>query len=197
MNFRQTICLLTLGSACTAPVAAQSIATLEISNPADFDRPDAALYSSFDELGLSENVAVHPQLVVLNEGALLPSQLVDRDADGKNDGILYTLDLPAKATMNLEIAVDAEKANTEFTKRTQAEISVKKGGEWVDHQRGRGFKQYRGGTFTNVDSVTLCLNITPITPTGFAMRGRASNPTRSLTASIWIGVTVLISLANG
>ncbi|SMF44779.1 Rhamnogalacturonyl hydrolase YesR [Alteromonadaceae bacterium Bs31] len=132
----------------------QSVAQIEISNPSSFDRPNTNQYLSFYDLGLAENADINNQLVVLQGENQLPSQLIDKDANGEIDGITFSVDLSAAQTLNLEIVADAVKSQTTFKKLTQAEISTKDGGNWVQHEKSENHKQYEGGSFKNVSSLT-------------------------------------------
>ncbi len=147
----------TTSSTDTSTTKAKSVATIEISNPSSFDRPNSTQYLSFYELGLTEGADINKHLVVLNNKSQLPSQAIDKDADGKKDGIIFAVDLTAEQTVVLDIVADPTKSQTEFAKMTQAEISMLDGGQWVDHTKGekyKGFKEYKGGTFTNVNTLT-------------------------------------------
>ncbi|WP_226877153.1 glycoside hydrolase family 88 protein [Microbulbifer hainanensis] len=125
--------------------AAADIAQLELSNPSNFARRDESVYLSFLELGLPAD----PQeaLAVWQGGEQLPLQIVDRDADGSSDGILFTLDIAAAATAQLRIA-EAEDTLAPANKRTQAELSRKTGGQWKGHE-------YEGGHFENVQQLEV------------------------------------------
>ncbi|WP_227718066.1 glycoside hydrolase family 88 protein [Microbulbifer sp. Q7] len=121
-----------------------AIATLELANPSAFPRVDEAVYLSYYELGLSAGFAA--PLAVWNQAERIPTQLIDRDADGNKDGILFTVDVAVDETLKLRIA-EAD-APVEMAKRTQAEISHKVGGEWVE-------REYKGGSFQNVSSLAV------------------------------------------
>lgn len=87
--------------------------------------------------------------VVINNGEEVASQIVDMDADGTPDKLQFLCDLQADEVKNVNIlyAVDGKK-NREYTKRTQAEISHKTGGEWVK-------REYIGGSFQNTDYLSV------------------------------------------
>ncbi|WP_346838667.1 glycoside hydrolase family 88 protein [Microbulbifer sp. SAOS-129_SWC] len=123
--------------------AVADIAQLELSNPSDFARRDEPVYLSYRELG----VAATPNLAVWRGDSRLPVQVIDRDADGSNDGILFTLDIGADASAKLRVAT-AESAGPAAAKRTQAELSRKTGGHW----KGR---EYMGGHFENVQQLDV------------------------------------------
>ncbi|SHF72052.1 Rhamnogalacturonyl hydrolase YesR [Microbulbifer donghaiensis] len=130
--------------AVSAPVESDFIATLELSNPSDFPRLDEAVYLSYYELGLERNFSV--PIAIWNQAQQIPVQAIDKDADGSNDGILFTVDVGVDETLNLRL-VETDLA-TEVDKRTQAEISHKVGGQWVE-------RKYEGGSFQNVKKLEV------------------------------------------
>jgi rhamnogalacturonyl hydrolase YesR len=119
---------------------AEIVATLEVSNPSNFARPDTLLSFSLNELGVTSG-----PLQVWQGDKAQASQMVDDDADGTPDRLVFMTDLDAAATQSYVINRDA--ANTAFDARAQAEISIKEGGVWQD-------QVYAGGVFRNVDHVT-------------------------------------------
>ncbi|WP_299597395.1 glycoside hydrolase family 88 protein [uncultured Microbulbifer sp.] len=122
-----------------------AIASLELANPSDFPRLDEAVYLSFYELGLEAGFAA--PVAVWNQADQIPVQAIDKDADGRKDGILFTVDVAVDETLKLRIA-KADAAVSPVAKRTQAEISHKVGGEWVE-------REYRGGSFQRVSSLDV------------------------------------------
>ncbi len=133
----------------TAPVATPPpvvveqpapLATLEVSNPSAFARPNTTIRLSLNELGVSSG----PLQVWQGETAL-PTQLLDDDGDETPDQLVFLTDFGAAATH--DYVIDRNVARLDVTPRTHAEVSIKEGGEWQD-------KVYVGGTFKNVDHVT-------------------------------------------
>ncbi|MGL6159718.1 glycoside hydrolase family 88 protein [Microbulbifer sp.] len=122
----------------------ESIARLQLANPSAFPRLDEPVYLSFRELGLGEDYA--EPLAVRGEGQL-PVQRVDRDADGSADGILFLVDLQVDEKIDLKIFPGSGEQPA-VDKRTQAEISRKTGGKWVD-------RKYLGGYFQNVSELDV------------------------------------------
>jgi rhamnogalacturonyl hydrolase YesR len=120
--------------------APEVIAELEVTNPGNSPRPDTLLSFSLNELGVSEG----PLQAWQGESAQ-PTQLVDDNADGTPDRLVFLADLDAASTHGF--VIDRREAGRDFTARAQAEVSIKEGGEWQD-------KTYVGGTFRNVDHVT-------------------------------------------
>lgn len=119
-----------------------AIARIELSNPSGFARPDEPIFLEFEPLGLA---AGDPALTARTASKKLPVQLVDRDGDGTDDGIMTLVDFKPGETVVVEITTASPDQNEPpANKRTQAEISVKQGGRWQD-------RKYVGGTFANVN----------------------------------------------
>mgnify|MGYP001817399443 CR=1 FL=1 len=116
------------------------IAGLQVSNPGDFARPDTLLSFSLVELGVTDG----PLQVWQGEQAQA-TQLVDDNADGRPDRLVFLADLDAAATH--EFVIDRRESGQSVAARAFAEVSIKEGGQWQD-------KEYVGGTFKNVDHVT-------------------------------------------
>lgn len=142
-----------ISSGCAMGYAPKNyVATVTIENPSNFSREKSPLYFNYNELGVVGN----PILVAVRNGVAQPTQAVDVDADGAADGIAIALDLKAHETVELSIQVanPLEKDTLNSKKLTQAEISHKVGGQWVTHTRKEGFKEYIGGEFKNVQTLT-------------------------------------------
>ena len=116
------------------------VAELEVSNPGEFPRPDSLLSFTLNELGVESG-----PLQVWQRDEAQPTQLVDDNADGTPDRLVFLADLDPAARH--EFVIDRRVAEQEFTARAQAEVSIKEGGEWQD-------QTYVGGAFRNVDHVT-------------------------------------------
>lgn len=130
------------------------VAEASLHNPSKFARASEGVYWPFYDLGLPAASVAKP-LVVVADGKVVPSQVVDSDGDGKKDGLFTVLDFAPGASKKVVVQYPTSTLKPVTTvKRTQAEISVKEGGEWVDREGKPGIKDYKGGTFKNVDSVT-------------------------------------------
>lgn len=116
------------------------LATIRLSNPSVFARTDEMTTLDLDMLGLDRNGTYR----VLGDDGELPSQLSDTDGDGDIDAIAFIADFgPAEEkTVRLFSGAPAQ-----ATARTQAEVSVKRGGAWDG-------TVYKGGAFVNVAAVT-------------------------------------------
>ncbi len=123
------------------------LATAEITNANDFVLQQEPIYFSFYDLGIDVNNGVIKQLTISWGETVYPSQIIDSDGDGQKDGVLLAADLAEAEKKSFTISTDSQIAQTVLTKKTQAEISIKEGGEWKG-------KEYIGGTFKNVDKVT-------------------------------------------
>ncbi|MBN1406614.1 MAG: DUF4861 domain-containing protein [Calditrichaceae bacterium] len=83
--------------------------------------------------------------VVLDGNKELASQVNDVDSDHEADQIVFVCDLKANQIKNITIRYSAEGTNLhEYPVRTQAEISHKVGGKFVN-------RVYEGGAFQNVE----------------------------------------------
>jgi len=128
-----------------APAAV--LAQAEISNPSEFSRNQEPMYFSLYDIGIDADDEQTQHLSVKDGDKILPSQLIDHDADGTADNLLVAVDLAGGQTRNITFTTDSSEQPIESQKQTQAEISHKVGGEWQD-------KVYVGGTFQNVDELT-------------------------------------------
>ena len=122
---------------------ASTVATLRIDNPSAFARNQQAIVLPFADLGLALQPGENLRVNAL-DGQTLPSQLIDRDGDGQKDSLFLAPDFSAGASQELLILRGEPATSVQLT---QAEISEKTGGQWQD-------KQYIGGTFQNVTSLT-------------------------------------------
>lgn len=123
------------------------LARVEITNANDFALVQEPVYFSFYDLGIDANNSVIKQLTISSGETVYPSQIIDSDGDGQKDGVLLAADLAEAEKKSFTISTDPQIAQPVLTKKTQAEISIKEGGEWKG-------KEYIGGTFKNVDRVT-------------------------------------------
>ena len=137
--------LLLLLSACSSPATDEQsavdpasvrfppgrAAVLEVSNPSTNARPDTTLSFGLNELGVTGPVHAVGEI----------SQLIDDDADGAPDRLVILTDLAPAQSKSITIEEGAPESAAPI--RTQAELSVKTGGEWRDNI-------YLGGKFENV-----------------------------------------------
>ena len=123
---------------------AKAVARLSIHNPSDFLRSQEPIYLAAADLGLAETEVQNSGFIATDSKGQLPSQWIDRNADGEKDTLLISPTLSAGETLDLQITAGTA---TEQPKQTQAEISQKTGGQWQD-------KKYVGGSFENVSSLT-------------------------------------------
>ncbi len=121
----------------------QAIASVTLSNPSEFARVDEATMLALDELGVTPGSV---QGLGAHDGDVqVLSELIDADGDGNDDTLLFIADYDAAASRQFRV-LPGESAGPGRDKRTQAEVSVKEGGEWDG-------KVYKGGEFVNVDEV--------------------------------------------
>lgn len=123
------------------------LARAEISNAHAFALQQEPIYFSFYDLGIDAQDARVADLAVVEGDQVQAAQTVDTDGDGALDSLLLAADFAAAERKQFIISSDPAIAKPALKKQTQAEISIKEGGEWQG-------KEYIGGTFKNVQSVT-------------------------------------------
>lgn len=126
-------------------VSKHQVATAEISNANDFALQQEPIYFSFYDLGVEVSDAAN--LSVLIGDQTQASQTVDTDGDGALDSLLLAADFAPAERKQFVVSSDSTIVKPALKKQTQAEISIKEGGEWEG-------KEYVGGEFKNVTSVT-------------------------------------------
>ncbi|HNW60409.1 MAG TPA: DUF4861 domain-containing protein [bacterium] len=147
--------LAALLSACSAQVSGKlkqeypKTVTLQVQNPLAAARPDEIVTIPLEPIR-AKAADFNPQAILLiANGREVPVQLDDADGDGTPDRILANLDLVSRQRLKLIIRyAPAGIKERIYTRRTQAELSAKFGGEWKDHK-------YLGGTFHNIDAITV------------------------------------------
>ena len=94
------------------------VASVQVSNPSTFARPDTLISLSLNELGVTNG-----PLQVWQGDTAQASQLVDDNADGTADRLVFLTNLDAAATH--EYVIDRQEAEQTFSARAQAEVSIK------------------------------------------------------------------------
>jgi hypothetical protein len=114
---------------------------VKVSNPMNASRQEVFVFVPESNLPKNFN---DKAFVVLDNGKEIASQFNTKDVDYK--GIVLVLpEMTANESRSLEVRyAKSGEIKREYTKRTQAELSYKTGGEW----KGR---EYIGGTFKNTD----------------------------------------------
>jgi hypothetical protein len=117
---------------------------LPAKNPANFSRKDEAVIFEIAKIKIKTEGFNDKAFVILANDRELPSQANDLDGDGSADQIVCVADFAPheKKTLTLCYARSGEQSR-EYPKRTQAELSHKVGGEFVE-------RKYQDGTFQNV-----------------------------------------------
>lgn len=105
---------------------------------------DAIVVLDVDEIKAKAQDFNPKAFVILADGSELASQANDSDGDNSIDQVLFLVDFAAgeKKNLILRYAKSGEKTR-EYPKRTQAELSHKVGGQFVN-------RKYQGGIFQNV-----------------------------------------------
>ncbi len=123
--------------------------TLSVKNPADFARHEAAIVLEIVKLKAKASDFNDKAFVILSEANELASQANDLDGDGNAEQIVCVADFAPNETKPLLVRYAKSGALTrEYPKRTQAELSHKVGGKFVN-------RKYEGGTFQNVQSLRV------------------------------------------
>lgn len=118
--------------------------TLSVKNPAAFAREDAQIIIDLAKLKAQAPEFNDKAFVVLHNAQELASQVNDRNDDGNADEIVCVTDFAANETKALTVRyAKSGELSREYPKRTQAELSHKVGGKFVN-------RKYEGGTFQNV-----------------------------------------------
>ncbi|MBN3582689.1 DUF4861 domain-containing protein [Algoriphagus aestuarii] len=118
--------------------------SIKIQNLLDIDRGEELIVISPQEIkSLFPDSKKNQFRVYMNEKEI-PSQWNDK---GNDTGLAFVLpNIGALETLELELVSDDSELKPDYTKRTQAELSHKFGGEFKD-------REYLGGHFENVDSL--------------------------------------------
>jgi len=125
--------------------------TLTVKNPVAMERQgvkrarrDAAIVVEMMQLKAKAPEFNSNAFVILAEGRELASQAIDRDNDGNTDHIVCVADFAPNETKTFTVRyAKSGELRREYPKRTQAELSHKVGGKFVN-------RKYEGGTFQNV-----------------------------------------------
>lgn len=124
------------------------IASLQVSNSLSVMRKEESVIIPFGKMGLSQSDPRAKYLLAMEDGKAVPQQLIDTDADGKPDALLISASFPPHKTRYFKIFSDPQTKPPTLRKRTQAEISIKQGGQWDGNV-------YKGGHFVNEQHVKL------------------------------------------
>jgi|GEM_PF-93039 len=127
--------------------ATNQLATAEVTNANAFALDREPLYFSLYDIGVAATDPRIKNLALLLDNKPIASQLVDSDGDSTVDSVLALVDFAPAQIRQLRIVSDAAIVTPKIQKQTQAEISIKEGGEW------RG-SEYVGGKFKNVTQLT-------------------------------------------
>lgn len=85
-------------------------------------------------------------IVVSIDGQIIPSQIIGKESRA---GLAFIMDnMDPNESKKIQLEVISTDSVPSYAKRTQAELSIKEGGEWQA-------REYIGGTFKNVDSLRV------------------------------------------
>jgi unsaturated rhamnogalacturonyl hydrolase len=117
-------------SVAQTTAANPQVATAEITNANNFALQQEPIYFPLYDLALDPTDEAVKHLSVSANGTVQPSQTVDTDGDGTLDSLLLTSDFAAAESKSFVISSDPAIQKPALKKQTQAEISIKEGGEW-------------------------------------------------------------------
>ena len=133
------------------PSNSNLIAMIEIANPSAFSRVDEPMQFSLDELGLVEGDQRASQLLARIDKTSLPTQVIDQDANGRADHLLFLSTLQPHEKQMISIVLNTDTTHrVASVKRTQAEVSHKVDGQWQPREQKPQLQEYVGGEFSNV-----------------------------------------------
>ena len=117
---------------------------IKVSNPLATARENVMIFVDVDQLKKMNSDFNTGSFIVLDGKYEIPSQINLNDKDFS--GIVFVLDMiDAKESREFVVRYNVTGSSKHtYTKRTQAELSYKTGGEWKNCE-------YMGGTFKNVD----------------------------------------------
>jgi hypothetical protein len=132
-----------------------SALTVKIKNPLAQEVKEQVVVL-YDSLFLHKLSALNLEKLHVTSGDVsIAFQLIDKNSDGNPDKVILLLDFNAEEEKELLFAEG--ESSPAVVKKTQAEISVKEGGEWVEVTKKSGVKQfeYQGGDFKNVTELNV------------------------------------------
>ncbi len=111
------------------------------------NKSGANLENSFVEIDISvfqEKLSMKfPDSYILSDAAPVPFQVNDLNRDGRPDNLSFVCSLKKGEKKEFMFRENSSGKMPAFVKKTQAELSVKTGGEWKD-------RKYIGGAFKNI-----------------------------------------------
>jgi hypothetical protein len=120
------------------------VLTRSVTNPANLARQDAAVVLAMAIIKTKAPDFNDKAFLILSNGKVLASQASDLDGDANADQIVCVADFAPDETKTLTLRyAKAGEQPRQYPKRTQAELSHKFGGKFVD-------RKYEGGVFQNV-----------------------------------------------
>ena len=114
----------------------EKVLELEVTNTLDFDRVNIPVSINSFDIPAQQGELDPNKLVISNGKVEIPSQLVGNQ-------LLFIIDT-MKASEKMFFSIQQVDLKKEYPKRTQAELSIKKGGQFEN-------RKYIGGEFSNID----------------------------------------------
>jgi hypothetical protein len=131
------VVILLLSSGCVQKN--QDVVNIKVQNTASVNIPDAVI--RINDPGILQNInSLQGTNIMIKSDTIHPVQLIK-----ENDTIIELLFLSnLKSNEEKSFTISKSDQEIDFKRRTQAEISIKTGGEWLD-------QIYQGGVFENID----------------------------------------------
>jgi len=127
----------------------QDAISLSIYNSTNMNRVDESVFLAVDDLKAYNSSFNEYAFVLWDSEKEIPSQAIDSDNDGFYESIIFNINIGSYETKELKIKYSSKgRIKKIYKKRTQADLSNKVGGEFVENK-------YIGGTFKNVEYLKL------------------------------------------
>ena len=134
--------------------AGQLIGEITVSNSSENFRIDEAITIQLQGLGVCEKEWDKGTYIVKRDGARVPSQTIDTNGDGKRDSVFFLSTLEGSGSADYRLYQSKANEVAVGAKRTQADLSHKINGEWVEGKtagdKDRGNWEYVGGEWADV-----------------------------------------------
>ena len=121
---------------------------ITVLNPLEIPQTDALVEIDLKNLSETVNSESVDNFILTYDTVVCPFQLTDTDKDGNADKLLFVCSLKPGEKKIFSFEKPGEYREYDFIKRTQAELSVKTGGEWKENK-------YIGGKFENIQSLRV------------------------------------------
>ncbi len=138
----------------------EKIANVQVSNASEEARHEEAITVPLQGLGVPKETWETGVFEVYTNDVRYPSQTIDSDGDGFKDSILFFASMEGNEALDFTLRQKHKGSDVPVSaKRTQADLSIRVDGEWVEGKRAgdkeRGDWQYMGGKWADVSSLKV------------------------------------------